>query len=349
MARESQIEVNEGKERPQTARPTYHPQISKGTQQILQAKRQGNVADSLYEDANRRKVEGKKLKPHRKIETESDAASQMLSPRKPDKANSTELLMRRFETDLYEVLRQFEIDEDTPIAEVTMTEIMVHMGFVQASSNADLEGAQSIWQHLQPIGGHSKEEGDNGERIVVAHLRVFMAAILGFAGGQAAKSANPDPNLIGTIDERTEEYRLSAFEVQKVHKRYKQLSSNRTDHVLMQRKERQQERLAVQSGANNVVGRPNINEKSQKIFEQMQEKNKINVTGNYGDYLMQRGIEYKKKREDGLKRKIQEDTEGTECTFQPAVYGSQRKGEKNAGEEVSRIANSASKWDELYH
>ena len=72
----------------------------------------------------------------------------MLSPRKNDKDSSTELLMKRFEKDLYEVLRQFEIDEDTPIAEVTMTEIMVHMGFVQPSSNAELEAVQSIWQHL---------------------------------------------------------------------------------------------------------------------------------------------------------------------------------------------------------
>jgi len=72
----------------------------------------------------------------------------MISPRKNDKDSSTELLMKRFEKDLYEVLRQFEIDEDTPIAEVTMTEIMVHMGFVQPSSNAELEAVQSIWQHL---------------------------------------------------------------------------------------------------------------------------------------------------------------------------------------------------------
>ncbi len=67
----------------------------------------------------------------------------------------------------------------------------------------------------------------------MAHLRVFMAAILGFAAGQAARSANPDPSLIGTIDERSGDYMLSALEVTKVHKRYKQLSANRTDHVLM--------------------------------------------------------------------------------------------------------------------
>lgn len=73
----------------------------------------------------------------------------------------------------------------------------------------------------------------------MAHLRVFMAAILGFPTGKPAKVANPDPSLIGTIDEQTGNYMLSAFEVTKVHKRYKQLSANRTDHVLMQRLERQ--------------------------------------------------------------------------------------------------------------
>ncbi len=260
--------------------------------------------------------------------------------------------MKRFEKDLYEVLRQFEIDEDTPIAEVTMTEIMVHMGFVVDSSNADLEAAQSIWQHLQPIGGQSKEEGDNGERIVVAHLRVFMAAILGFAAGQAAKSANPDPSLIGTIDERSGDYMLSSFEVTKVHKRYKQLSANRTDHVLMQRKERQQERLAKNSGAYEQAGKPEINSKSQKIFEEMQTKNKINIGDNYGDYLMQRGREYDQKRIDKSNQKMIEDPENNECTFQPSIYNAMnKKGEKNQNESHSRIANanSASKWEELYH
>ena len=52
---------------------------------------------------------------------------------------------------------------------------------------------QSIWRHLMqedtPAQQKAQEEGDeqnpvdNGERIVVAHLRVFMAAILGFETG----------------------------------------------------------------------------------------------------------------------------------------------------------------------
>jgi len=50
------------------------------------------------------------------------------------------------------------------------------------------------------------EEADNGERIVVAHLRVFMAAILGFQADKPAQSANPDAGLLGTFDESTGAY-----------------------------------------------------------------------------------------------------------------------------------------------
>ena len=155
--------------------------------------------------------------------------------------------MKRFEKDLYEVLRQFSLDEDTRISEVTMTAIMTHMGFIQDNNNFDLEAVQSIWQHLQPvyhqeaqqIGEDGQEVVDNGERVVVAHLRVFMAGILGFHTGQLAKTSNPEPSLIGTLDQRTGDYMLSQLEVAKVHKRYKELSQRRTDHVLMMRLERQ--------------------------------------------------------------------------------------------------------------
>lgn len=58
----------------------------------------------------------------------------------------------------------------------------------------------------------------------MAHLRVFMAAILGFHTGHVAKASNPEPTLIGTLDERSGDYMLSQLEVMKVHKRYKELS-----------------------------------------------------------------------------------------------------------------------------
>ena len=48
----------------------------------------------------------------------------------PKGNSSSDLLMKRFEKDLYEVLRQFSLDEDTRISEVTMTAIMSHMGFI---------------------------------------------------------------------------------------------------------------------------------------------------------------------------------------------------------------------------
>ena len=51
--------------RPQTARdqkPTFRPQISQGTRQIMENKRKGNIVGSLVDDANRRKIDGKKIR-----------------------------------------------------------------------------------------------------------------------------------------------------------------------------------------------------------------------------------------------------------------------------------------------
>ena len=36
----------------------------------------------------------------------------------------------------------------TQISEVTTTEIMCHLGFVNSNNNAELEAVQSIWRHL---------------------------------------------------------------------------------------------------------------------------------------------------------------------------------------------------------
>jgi len=59
-----------------------------------------------------------------------------------------------------------------------------------------------------------------------------MAAILGFHIGAHAESNNGNPDLIGTLDETTGEYMLSAAEAKKVHKRYHQLSVNHMDHQM---------------------------------------------------------------------------------------------------------------------
>ena len=58
-------------------------------------------------------------------------------------------------------------------------------------------------------GQEDEEDEDNGERVQLAHLKVFMAAILGFSIGTQAKFASPSADLIGTIDERTGEYMLT--------------------------------------------------------------------------------------------------------------------------------------------
>ena len=124
-----------------------------------------------------------------------------------------------------------------------------------------------------------------------------MAAILGFEIGQLAAKSNPNPALIGSID-KDGFYVVSQAEVQRIHRRYKQLSANRTDFVLSQRKARQQERLANQnSEANQLTGRPEINQQSLRIFEEMLASNKVPNDLSHQDYLISRGKMYDEKRQ----------------------------------------------------
>ena len=55
--------------------------------------------------------------------------------------SSSDLLLKRFEKDLKEVLFQFECTLETRISEVTMTQIMVELGFIHINNNADVEQA----------------------------------------------------------------------------------------------------------------------------------------------------------------------------------------------------------------
>ena len=104
------------------------------------------------DDANRRNIQGKKFKPRKKQPKElNETATKSDKPILPMKAgnSSAELLIKRFENDLNEILEQFEIEPASRISEVTVINIMVNLGFVEESSNSDLEVVQSIWQHLE--------------------------------------------------------------------------------------------------------------------------------------------------------------------------------------------------------
>ena len=98
----------------------------------MESKRKGNIVGSLVEDANRRKVDGKKVRQPLPREGNgpsigiSKSSSKIPSPTNKLAAakSSSDLLMKRFEKDLYDVLQQFESDEDTRISEVTMQHIM---------------------------------------------------------------------------------------------------------------------------------------------------------------------------------------------------------------------------------
>ena len=88
-----------------------------------------------------------------------------------------------------------------------------------------------------------------------------MAAICGHHIGVHAEYGNKNPDLIGTLDETTSEYKLSSQEANKIHKRYNFLSQNRTDHIMRQRKEKMQEKMVIK---HNLVDthKPKLSKKS---------------------------------------------------------------------------------------
>ena len=67
------------------------------------------------------------------------------------KKTSSDLLMKRFEQDFFEVLSQYDLAEDSKVSEVQMIEIMHALGFIQANSNADIDMCQEIWKNLPPV------------------------------------------------------------------------------------------------------------------------------------------------------------------------------------------------------
>jgi len=154
-----------------------------------------------------------------------------------------------------------------------MTEIMLLMGFVRQSDTSEYDAIQSVWNHLQPSGKAEETKGegefeDNGERVVAEHLKIFMAAVLGFHIGTHVEQSNENPDLLGTLDETTGEYTLSTSESQKIHKRYHQLCSNRMDHQSQQRREKHSERLSVMMGEAGEpdTHRPKLDKKSLAII-----------------------------------------------------------------------------------
>ena len=72
--------------------------------------------------------------------------------------SSTDLLVQRFLKDLGEVLEYFELDEGAMVSEVTVTQIMQALGFINFHNEAHIEAVSQIWFHLQPVGGHNEVE-----------------------------------------------------------------------------------------------------------------------------------------------------------------------------------------------
>ena len=69
-----------------------------------------------------------------------------------------------------------------------------------------------------------------------------------------------------------------------------------------------------------MIGKTQINAKSQKIYESMIAKQKIQKGGmSHQDYLINRGKQYEQKRQMEKEQKDMDDPESKECTFKPQV------------------------------
>ena len=101
----------------------FSPVISK---HAAEKKRKGKIEDELYKDGLERQAK-KKQAAKESVRHELESAGPV-----PSSAKKTEdLLMTRFYKDLEDVYQQFEIDDKAEISEVTMTEVMLLMGFVR--------------------------------------------------------------------------------------------------------------------------------------------------------------------------------------------------------------------------
>lgn len=128
----------------------FSPAISKRSEQI---KRAGKVEDELYKDGINRKLKRQQAEIEA-IKKEKAESKQVTSQ---SKAQQNKLLLEKFERDLEEVYQQFEIQDSSEISATTLTEIAILMGFVQNNDNQEMDGVQSIWNHLQPSTGQQEE------------------------------------------------------------------------------------------------------------------------------------------------------------------------------------------------
>jgi len=140
-----------GRRKGEVEEPTFKPQINVRSKNI---KRDEDVVDHLTVDAERRATRREK-----EIEKKAnkDAQESRMNMVKPCSKDSKNIVYQAFEREYLEVLESFELDEESLVSEITAVEIMVKLGFISQSSEADLEHAGEIWRNLHP------EENENAE------------------------------------------------------------------------------------------------------------------------------------------------------------------------------------------
>lgn len=195
-----------------------------------------------------------------------------------------------------------------------------------------------MWSHLQAEERDEADQDTSGS-VRLAHLKVFLAAILNFNKPwmkhqeESEERGRPNPRRIGVHAEGR--YTLSDEEIALVAKRFVLLHSARQDHLLNSKKEMHLAKLSQEP----IEFRPRTDPKSKKILEKKDPKNELGQDLSYHDYLIQRGKQYKEKHQKLAEQKDGSSTDG--CTFKPKILKKKLEGKVERPE-----AND--KWMELY-
>ena len=235
------------------------------------------------------------------------------------------------------VINQLELAEDSTIDYEMMEAICRDLGFYDdKQSSKALLG--EVWNHL-----HAEErdeaDQDTSGRVRLAHLKVFLAAVLNFnkpwmkRQEEHEERPRPNPKRIGAHQEGM--YTLTDEEIALVTKRFVLLHSARQDHLLNSKKEMHMAKLSQEP----IEFRPKTDPKSKKILEKKDPKSELGQDLSYHDYLIKRGEEYKKKHQ-----KLAEEKDGTTtngCTFKPQILKKKMEGKVERPE-------AGDKWMELY-
>lgn len=197
------------------------------------------------------------------------------------------MILQRFLQDFDQVTTQLELNEDAVLDFARMETICRELGFYdekQSSKALLLE----MWNHLQ-LEQREEVEQDTSGSVQLAHLKVFLAAVLNFnqpwmKRPDDGEKPRLNPKKIGAHEEG--KYVLTDEEIAFITKRFVLIHSARQDHLLNGKKEMHLAKISQEP----IDFRPRTDPKSKKILEKKDPKNEVGQELSYHDYLIKRGM-----------------------------------------------------------